>query len=147
MNDGTQGQEMLNQVAGKGLEAMSLWAETNQRVLRELVELGTGTAKESIRLYAELQKSAMDAVRDGQSAALRWQATWTEMASDPGAWYRKAMAESVTGAQHAFRMAEEGATAVTRAAERMQAATEAAGKGIQDTCAGAAAKMKEIYAS
>lgn len=147
MDDKGQAQELLSQIAGKSLETMTLWAETNQRVLRELVELSTGTAKEGIRLYAELQRSAIDAVRDGQSAALRWQSTWKEMAADPASWYRSAVTESVSGAQQAFRMAEEGALAVTRAAERMQAATEAAGKGLQETCSSAAAKLKEIYAS
>jgi len=123
---GTQ-QEVLTQVAGKTLEAMNLWAETNQRVLRELVELGTGAAKESIRLYGELQRGALDAVRESHAAALKGQ-------FDPIAWYRQA-----------FRMAEENAVAMTRAAERMQATTESAGKGIQDSCASAVNKLKDIY--
>jgi hypothetical protein len=121
--------EVLTQAAGKTLEAMNVWAETNQRVLRELVELGTGTAKESIRLCAELQRSALEALRESQASGMRGPI-------DPAAWYR-----------HAVRMAEENAVAVTRAAERMQAATESAGKGIQDSCAGAMSKLKDIYAA
>lgn len=138
MKDAASTQEMF-------LNVMMLWAETNHRVMRDLVELGSGAARESVHLCTELQRSAIEATRESQAASLRWQTTWKEFATDPAAWYRKAVADGVTGAQQSFRMAEEGALAVTRAAERMQAATEAASKGIQETCSSAAAKLKELY--
>jgi hypothetical protein len=147
MTDATTQHEAMTQAAGKTLEAMNLWAETNQRIMRELVELGTGTARESIRMYADMQRGAIEAMRESQAAALRWQSGWREMASDPAAWYRKLMAETVQGAQQAFRVAEENAVAMTRAAERLQAATESAGKGIQDSCSTAVNKLKDIYAA
>lgn len=121
MSETPRAQELLTQAAGKTLESLTLWAETNHRVMRELVELGTGTAKESVRLYADMQRTALDALRESQL--------------DPLAWYRQAC-----------RMAEENAVAVTRAAERMQAATESAGKSIQDSCSSAVTRLKDIYA-
>ena len=145
MTDVTKAQELFVQLAGKTIEAMALWAEANQRVLRELVELGSTTAKESVRLYGDLQRAGLESLREGQSWTMRWQGGWKD-ASDPVAWYQKLMADGVNGTQQAFRLAEESAQAVTRAAERVQATTEQAGKGIQETYTTVVAKMKDVYA-
>jgi len=145
MVETTKAHELFTQFAGKSIETMALWAEANQRVFRELVELGSTTAKETVRLYGDLQRAALESMREGQTWALRWQGAVKD-ASDPFVWGQKVMAESVSGTQHALRLAEESAQAVTRAAERVQATTEQAGKGIQETYAGAVSKMKELYA-
>lgn len=145
MKDEIKGQEVFNQATGKALETVTLWAEANQRVLREMVELSAGTAKESVRLYAELQQSAIEALRDGQAAALRWQASVQQSSNDPVQWYQKTLAEGVDGAQKVFRLIEGNAQAVTRSAERLQASAELAGKGIQDTFTAVASKLKETY--
>src|SRR5712692_9725581 len=95
-------QEVINHVndaAGKAIDTMTLWAEAHQRVLNQLVELGTGTAKESVRLYAELQQSALDAFRESQATALRWQSGWQEAPRDPMIWYQKALTDGVDGAK------------------------------------------------
>jgi hypothetical protein len=147
MNEGPSAQDTMNQLAGKTLETMTVWSDASQRILRELVELSSGAAKEGLRLCAEMQRTAMDTARETQAATLRWQSSWKELAADPTAWYRKAMTDGVASAQHAFRVAEEHALAMTRAAERVQAAGEAAGKGIQDTCTSVVAKLKEIHAA
>jgi hypothetical protein len=146
MTDVTKAPELFAQFAGKTIEAMALWAEANQRALREIVELGSTTAKEGLRLYGDLQRAGLESLREGQAWTLRWQGSWKD-ASDPSAWYQKVITESVSGTQQAFRLAEESAQAVTRATERVQATTEQAGKGIQETYAGAVTKMKEIYAA
>src|SRR5688572_24596021 len=115
----------------KAVETMTMWAEANQRVMRELLDLSVGAAKEGMRLYAELQQGAIDAVRDGQATATKWQASWQEAPKDPMAWYQMTVAGAVDGAQKVFRVIEGNAQAVTRSAERLQATAEQAGKGIQ----------------
>ena len=145
MTDVTAAQELFTQFAGKTIDAIALWAEANQRVLRELVELGSMTAKESVRLCGDLQRAGLESLREGQAWAQRCQGDWKD-ASDPAAWYQKLMADGISGTQQAFRLADESAQAVTRAAERVHATTEQAGKGIQETYAGAVSKMKELYA-
>src|SRR5437016_3075657 len=72
MDDPKKAQELLGQITGKAVETMTVWADANQRVLRELVEFGATSAKEGVRLYAELQQSAIEALRDSQAAALRF---------------------------------------------------------------------------
>lgn len=139
-------QELLGQAASKAVETMTVWADANQRVLRELVEFGAASAKEGVRLYGELQQSALEALRDTQAAALRWQSAWQNGGKDPVQFYQKALADGVDGAQKAFKILETGAQAVTRSAERLQTSAEQAGKGLQETCTAVVTKMKDVYA-
>lgn len=136
----------VEELTGKALEAATVWAEANQRVLNQLVEFGTGAAKESIRLYAEWQQNALDAFRDSQATALRWQSGWQEAPRDPMAWYQKAVAESVDGTQKWFHIVETNAQAVTKSAERLQASAEQTGRGIQKTFTETVDRMKDTYA-
>jgi hypothetical protein len=145
MQDATKTQELFSQLTGKTIDTMTVWAETNQRVLRELVDLSAGAAKEGVRLYSELSRSAIEAFRDNQAGVLRWQATWKDATIDPLAWCHKAMAEGVQYAQQAARHVEENVQVLSRSVERLQASTEQTGKGIQESLAGATSKLKDIY--
>jgi methyl-accepting chemotaxis protein len=145
-SNGKKAQELFTQGAGKAVETMTVWADANQRVLRELAELSAATAKESVRLYAELQQSAIEAMRDAQATALRWQATLQEAPKDPVGWYQRVLTEGVENTQKAFRMIEGNAQAVTKSAERLQTTAEQAGKGIQETFSTVVTKMKDVYA-
>jgi hypothetical protein len=135
----------VNQATSRAIDAATLWAEANQRVLTQLVEFGTGAAKESVRLYAELQQSALDAWRESQSATLRWQSSWQDAPKDPAAWYQKTLTDGVDGAQKWFRMLEGNAQAMTKSAERMQATAEQTGKGIQQTFNDVVGRVKDVY--
>src|SRR5213594_5105116 len=114
MNDSRKTQELFGQVAAKAVETVTVWADANQRVLREIVEFSAATAKEGVRLYAELQQTAIEALRDSQAAALRWQTAWQDGGKDPVQLYQKALAEGVENAQKAFKVLETQAQAVTR---------------------------------
>ena len=144
-DNATKAGEFFGQVSGKGVETLSMWAEANQRVLRELVDLSVGAAKEGVRLYAELQQGAVEAVRDGQATAMKWQASWQDGPRDPMEWYQKTLLGTVDNAQKFFRLLEGNAQAVTRSAERLQASAEQAGKGIQETFETTIARMKDAY--
>ena len=145
MEDAAKTSELVGQMSGKAVETMSVWADANQRVLRELVDLSTGAAKEGVRLYTELQQGALEATREAQATALKWQSSWLDGAKDPMEWYQKALAESVDGAQKLFRRIEGNAQAVARSAERLQASAEQAGKGIQETVEAAVTRTKDTY--
>jgi len=129
----------------KAVETLTVWAETNQKVLRDLTELTAATAKEGVRLYAELQQSGIEALRETQAVALRWQSVWQDGPKDPIAWYQKAMAESVDQAQKTFKIVEGNAQAVTRSAERLGTQAEQAGRGIQETLTAAVVKLRGVY--
>jgi hypothetical protein len=141
----TRAGEMLGELSGRTVEAMTAWGEANQRVMRELVDLSVGAAKEGVRLFSELQQGAIEAVRDTQAAAMRWQGGWPQAPKDPVQWYQKAIVESVDHAQKFFRLLEGNAQAVTRSAERLQTSAEHAGKGIQETFEATVTRVKDAY--
>jgi polyhydroxyalkanoate synthesis regulator phasin len=117
MQDATKTQELFGQLAGKTIDMLTVWAEANQRILRELVDLGTGATREGVRVYAELSRSAMDTLRESQYS------------------------------QQAARRAEEGVQVLARSAERLHAEAEQAGRSIQESLAGAVAKLRDLYSA
>ena len=133
------------QFAGNAVETVALWADANQRILSQIADLGAGVAKESARLYAEMQQTTVDALRDSQATALRWQALWPEAIKNPTAFYQRTLVESVDGAQKAFRLAEGNAQALAKSAERWQASAEQAGRSIQETVKATVGKIKDVY--
>ena len=138
--------ELLSQVTGRAVEAFSLWADANQKILRELVDLSATTAKEGVRLYAEIQSSAVEAVKEGQSYLLRRQREPPDATRDPVTFYQNGVVESVEGTQRGFRLLETTAQAVTRSSERLQMRAAQAGTEIQAAVVQLAGKMKSLYA-
>jgi hypothetical protein len=144
MNTTMQGSEMFAQMTGRAVEAFSMFAEANQKIMRDLVDLSASTAKEGVRLYAELSSSAVEALKESQSSLLRRQGELQEASRDPFGVYQKGVLESVEGAQKAFKMLETNAQAMTRSAERLQVTAEQTGKEIQATFAQVAGKVKTL---
>ena len=147
MNDQQKAYEMFGQLTGKVVETMTVWADANHRVLRDLVELSTATAKEGVRLCGELQQGALETLKSSQASAVQWQSGWTDGAKDPAQLYQKAVMTGVDGVEKAFKLMEGQAQAITRSAERLQTSAEQAGKGIQETYTAAVEKMKGVYQS
>ncbi len=144
---GEMNMEETKKAQDRAIETMTVWADTNQKVLRDLTELAAATAKEGVRLYAELQQSALESLREAQTAASRWQQAWQEAPVDASAWCQKAAAESVDQAQKAFKLFEGGAQAMTRSSERLGTQAEQNGPGIQETLTAAVVKLKGVYAA
>src|SRR5581483_11557837 len=120
-------------LTGRTVEMFSLWADANQRVLRELVDLSASTAKEGVRLYAEIQSAALEEAMQDASR-------------DPCGTCQKGALDTVEGAQRALRLLESTAQAMTRSAERLETTAEHAGQEIQATVAQLAGKVKSLYA-
>jgi len=144
MNSTTQANELFSQMTGRAVEAFSVFAEANQKIMRDLVDLSASTAKEGVRLYAELSSSAVEALKESQSYLLRRQSELQEAPRDPFSVYQKGVLESVEGAQKAFKILESNAQAMTRSAERLQVSAEQTGKDIQATFAQVASKVKSL---
>jgi hypothetical protein len=105
----------LTRWSGKAVETATVWTDANQRVLRVLVDFSAATAREGVKLYAELQQKALEALR-------------------------------VDSVEKALTVLEGQAQMVVRSAERMQTSAEQTGKSIQETCAAAVAKIKDVCA-
>lgn len=145
MTNPTPGNELMSQFAGRAVEAFSVWADASQKILRELVDLSASTAKEGVRLYAEVQSSAVEAVKEGQAYMLRRQDELPDAPRDLLSFYQKGMLESVESAQRTFKLFEGTAQAMTRSAERLQVTAEQTSKDIQDTFTQLAGKMQSLY--
>jgi len=145
MTTTTQGSEVFAHMTGRAVEAFSMVAEANQKILRDLVDLSASTAKEGVRLYAELQSSAVEALKESQDYLLSRQSEIQEAPRDPFAFYQKGVLQTVEGAQKAFKIIESNAQAMTRSAERLQVTAEQTGKEIQATFAQVAGRMKSLY--
>jgi hypothetical protein len=148
MNTTMQANELFSQMTGRAVEAFSVFAEANQKIMRDLVDLSASTAKEGVRLYAELSSSAVEALKESQSYLLRRQGELQEAPRDPLSVYQKGVQkgvlDSVEGAQKAFKILESNAQAMTRSAERLQVTAEQTGKDIQATFAQVASKVKSL---
>src|SRR5258706_12357100 len=84
-----QSSDFLAQLTSRTVEAFSLMADANQKVLRELVDLSASTAKEGVRVYAELQSSAGEAVKERRSYVLPRQDGRQEGPRNPFNFYQK----------------------------------------------------------
>ena len=146
MDDQKTTQELLGQLSGKAIETATVWTDANRRVLRELVEFSAVTAKEGVKLYAELQQSAVEALCESRAVARRWQGAWSGGATDPMHLYQKALMDSVDSVERALKFLEGHAQALARAAERVQTSAEETGKSIQETCTAAVTKMRDVCA-
>jgi len=135
---------LFSQMTGRAVEAFSVFAEANQKIMRDLVDLSASTAKEGVRLYAELSSSAVEALKESQSYLLRRQGELQEAPRDPLSVYQKGVLDSVESAQKAFKILESNAQAMTRSAERLQVTAEQTGKDIQATFAQVASKVKSL---
>lgn len=127
------------------VDTMALVANANQKVLEVTLSLATGTAAEGLRLYAELQSSAVDAARVGRDFWLRRLNEVQEWQKDPLAWYQKALAEGTEESRKVFEKTQDNARTLTRSTERLQATVEQAGEKIQKTVNDLAAEVRALY--
>jgi hypothetical protein len=136
--------EFFTEMQGKAIEAFSVLADMNHRVLQGLVGLSASTAKEGLRTYAELQSATVEAARAPHAPI--GTDTIETLGHNPFALYQKSLLALVEGTQKSFRLVEANAQVVTRTAERVQASAEQTGQQIQETLTASVNRLKEIYA-
>lgn len=105
----------LTRWSGKAVETATVWTDANQRVLRELVDFSAATAREGVKLYAELQQKALEALRVDS--------------------VEKALTILEGQAQMVVRSAERMQTSAEQAGKSIQETCTAAVAKIKDVCA------------
>jgi hypothetical protein len=136
---------VASEAAGVTAETAAVWADANQRAIREVYELSTETAKEAAKCYGQLQQTAIELCGEMQAAMFRHQALWPEAFRDPLRWYQDVVMNGVSYAQRHFRLVGGTAEALARSVERLQATAEERGKGIQETFSTATSRMRDLY--
>ena len=104
-----------------------------QRLISSLTELSIVAAKENARLAAELQITALEALHDAHSAALRWQPAWSDALTDPLRLYQRGLSETLDSSQRALTLMGASARLVVQAADRLQTAATDTGRRIRET--------------
>jgi len=145
MTNPMQVNELMADLAGRTVETFSLWADANQRILRELVDLSASTAREGVRLYAEVQSSTLEAVKEGRAYMLSRQDAIQDAPRDPFGALQKGAVATVESAQRTLRLFEGTAQTLNRSAERLQVTAEHAGQEIQATFTQLAGKVQSLY--
>ncbi|HKZ07675.1 MAG TPA: hypothetical protein VJU81_19565 [Methylomirabilota bacterium] len=130
---------------GKILDAVSAYTQANERVIGELLELGSATAREGVKSYIELQSAALEAARELPFPGLPQADMVDELRRDPLVWYRKGLQALADGTQRATKLVETNAQIIARTAERFQASAERTAKEIEATGNAYVNRMREIY--
>ena len=137
--------ELFTAFQSKALEAFTVFAEMNHRVLQEFVGLSASTAKEGMRAYAELQSAAVQAAREAQDPAAGAH-VFGDLRQDPFTWYQKGLLGAIEGTQKSFRFLEANGQLLTRGAERLRASADRTAEEIQEALTSSVGRVREIYA-
>ena len=130
----------------KILDAVSAYAQANERIVGELVELSSATAREGVKTFIELQAAALEAAREISLPGLPKADMLEDLRRDPLAWYRKGLQALADGTQRATKLVETHAQIIARNAEHFQASAERTAKEIEGAGTVYVNKMREIYA-
>jgi hypothetical protein len=137
--------ESVGEFQAKTLEAASAFADLNQRVFGELIELSSSAARESLRALAELQGATVEAVRSAPGTVSEPRDVAADLARDPMAWCRQGVESAIEGTQKVVKLLETQAQIVGRSAERGQASAERSGKEIREAFSSYTARLRQIY--
>jgi hypothetical protein len=138
--------EFFATMQGKALEAFSVVADMNHRVLQGLVGLSAATAKEGLRTFAELQTATMESAMVDQAPHFGASSETIEvLRQNPFVWYQKGLLGVLEGTQKTYRLLEANSQVVTRSAERLQASADQTGQEIQEALNTSVSRLKEIY--
>src|SRR4051795_7086765 len=120
------GSELFSSATNRTLDTLGLWTEVGQKVSQQLLDLSASSAKEGLRLLAEVQSTNIDAVRGNLGFVAARQGAVEELRRDPQDWYRTTVLSGVEQAKQTAKVLEGNASALTRYAESLQStATEA----------------------
>ena len=137
--------ESFGEFQAKTLQAVAAFADLNQRIFGELIELSSSAARENLRAFAEIQSAAVDAARTVPEPTAAPRDVADEIARDPMLWYRQGVETAIEGTQKAVKLLETNAQIVSRSAERHQASAERTGKEIREAFTSYTGRLREIY--
>ena len=147
MKTTSQPQARAAQDSGKFTEALTLWADTNQKILRELAEFSAAAIEEGIQLHGKLQSSAIDALGEAQGYCLNRQTRSKDLQKDPFGLYQGNLLGGMQEIQTGFKLLERNTVAFTQSTERFRATAEKASREIQQACSKLVAETQGLYAS
>lgn len=137
--------DLFGNFSGKAIEALALWTDASQKIVKEFAVLSATTAKEGAELCGQLQSSTLEAVKAGQAYWFRHQSEFPKWVGDPMGCSHANLLEVVQEGQKGLKVFQDSIQAVVQTAEHIQSANDKAAKEIQETCNNLAASVKGLY--
>ncbi|MGH7392780.1 MAG: hypothetical protein ACREM3_25500 [Candidatus Rokuibacteriota bacterium] len=141
---GAEAARVASQLTEFGAQTIGLWAEVNQKVVRDLMEVSTSTMREGARLVMDLQSTQLDAAREMQGAAWRWWLTWPQACSDPMRWYQQIGEEGVDGLKRLVRLGRRSMEGIGQTVDRLEGSAEETARSLDGTFKEATSRMRDI---
>ena len=125
------------------IDALSAWAQANERVFGQFLEFSAGAAREALRTYGELQAATLESIRGARTSRTPEDAG----AQGPMEWYSQGLMTAVDRSERFAKLMETQAQIVVRGNQRVQEAAERTGKDVRDAVETYVGRIKEIYSS
>jgi len=135
----------LGDTQAKAIEAMSAYAQVNQRVLGELIELSSAAAKETVRVWAAIESAALAAARTASGQSPTPPATIEDFTRDPLAGYRLGVIAAGQTPQRLLTLFDSNGQIIGQGFQRFQASAEKSGKEIREAVTSYFNRIGEIY--
>jgi hypothetical protein len=140
-------QNSAEQFVSKTLGVFTLYADTNMKTLRQLMDFCANIGQESVSLAAELQASNFEALQAGQAYVLRRLNTLSEAPKNPAHYYQQGMTEFAAGSESVLKLFKSHAQALLRSSEQYWSAAQQTGSRMQEQYAQVADTMQSIYSA
>jgi hypothetical protein len=140
-----EGARLVGQMASVSGEMMTVWADVNQRVMHDVLELAARTTQEGMRQLAEWQQMQVEMLREMQTATLRWTTIWPEVLRDPVRGYQQALETSIETAQRASGLMRRQTETLTEGCQRFERAAGDATRTLGATVREATSRVQAAY--
>ena len=127
------------------IAASSVYADTNLKILRGLMDFSANLAKESVSLYAEMQSHTIDVLQEGQSSVLRRLSELPHAAKDPADFYQKSMQACAESGEKICKLLQSDTQALMRSSEHYWVMSQQTGSKVQESCSEFVEKIKALY--
>jgi len=127
------------------LEAVSVCADTNLNILRQLTDFSANVARENVSLGASLQASNIEAVQEGQAYVFRRLSAFSAAPPHPLHYSQSSLHESAASAEKGVKLLQGNAQAILGAIEQYWITARQTSSGIQASYAQLADKLKALY--
>jgi phage-related tail protein len=134
----------LANMQAKTLDAVEAYAQASQRVFGQMIDLSSVAARETMRVYAELQSAAIDAVRT-TPGLMAMMANPLDMVQDPFRAYRESVTAMSASPQQLAKLFEGNAEIVNKGVQRLQTSAERSTREIGEAVTAYFDRLGEIY--
>lgn len=125
------------------IDALSAWAQANERVIGQFVELSAGAALQALRTYGELQAATIESVRSTRTPVTPAEG----ITQGPVDWYSRGLTDAVERTERFAKLMETQAQIVARGNQRFQESAERASKDIRGAVETYVERMKDIHSA